>query len=259
MTQFMSDSVTVPQQSGGLAAAAAVRLGPGHRWAWLALAGLSLWIRSGFAIHAIGSAGLDDALFVRLARSLWGGGFGSGPFDDTTLVKGMGYPLFVLGAFMAGVPLKLAEQGVYLATAAGVALLVVRAGRQRWTGTILFAALALNPVFWTVELSRVIREGLYVSQSLAVVGLLVADDAADAAGPEPAGAAARPGRRLLLADPGGRRVAAAGAGLRRRAGLARRVRGRAGGGAGGSASPAPCRRCCWPGSVSPCRWAASWR
>ena len=149
------------------------RLGSFVRRAWWIVAALSLWLRSGFAIHAIGDAGMDDALFVRLARSL-GAGLWLGAFDNTTLVKGMFYPLFILLSFAAGIPLKLAEQGVYLAASAYVALLVARSERRRWAGTALFVALAFNPILWTVSLSRIIREGLYIGLSLALVGLVMA-------------------------------------------------------------------------------------
>jgi hypothetical protein len=130
----------------------------------------SLWLRTGFPVHAIPAARADDALFVALARHLVAGHW-LGPFNNTTLVKGMFYPLFIAGAFAAGVPLKIAEQAVYLAAAALIAGLVRRlpAGRS-WFAALVFCALALNPMMWTDPLARVIREGLYGALALAVIG-----------------------------------------------------------------------------------------
>ena len=79
----------------------------------LGLAGVSLWLRSGLPVYAIGGAAHDDQLFIRLAYFLYRGQW-LGPYDQLTLAKGMGYPIFILTAFGASVPLKVAEQGFYL-------------------------------------------------------------------------------------------------------------------------------------------------
>ena len=137
-----------------------------------AIALASLWMRTGFPTVAFGGAGFDDALFIRAARFL-GAGAWLGPYDFLTLAKGMFYPLFILVCFAASIPLMIGEQLAYLAACGAVAAIVARATGHR-LGLLLFAALAFNPVLWTVEMSRVIREGLYISQTLACVGLAVA-------------------------------------------------------------------------------------
>src|ERR1017187_7938428 len=141
-------------------------------WSWVAIALLSLWLRTGFPVHAVPDSGIDDLLFMRLAAYL-GHGAWLGPYDDVTLVKGMFYPLFILVAFAAAVPLKIAEHLVYLGASAYTARLTIRMTASRRFGLLLFALLAFNPMLWTVELARVIREGLYISLSLALVALLI--------------------------------------------------------------------------------------
>lgn len=91
-----------------------------------------------------------------------------------TLAKGMAYPAFIVAAFATGIPLKLVEQGLYLAAAGLTAWLVGRLTRSIWLAGILFGCLALNPVLWTANLSRVIREGIYISLSFAVMVLAAA-------------------------------------------------------------------------------------
>ncbi len=136
---------------------------------YFAIVVASLWLRSAVPVWAIVGPH-DDFLFVRLAYHL-GAGLWLGPFDNVTLFKGMGYPAFILAAFVAGIPLKIAEQLTYLAAAGVSAWLVWRLTRRQWLAFALFAILAFNPILWRPELARVIREGLYISLSLAVVML----------------------------------------------------------------------------------------
>jgi hypothetical protein len=138
----------------------------------LLIASFSTWIRTGFPVYAIAQATYDDQLFIRTARYLAEGQW-LGPYDSLTLAKGMFYPLFIVLAFWTSIPLKIAEQIVYLAVCALTAGLVRRQVGDNRLSIVLFALLAFNPILWTVALARVIREGLYVSLSLAVVALVV--------------------------------------------------------------------------------------
>jgi hypothetical protein len=137
--------------------------------AGLCLAAFSLMLRSAVPVFAQ-TAPFDDYLFLRLAYFL-GAGKWLGPYDELTLAKGMAYPAFILSAFATGIPLKLAEQGMYLAASGLMAWLVARLTRNRWLALVLFGCLGLNPMLWTTNLARVIREGLYISLSLTVVTL----------------------------------------------------------------------------------------
>ena len=142
----------------------------------LIIAAMSLWMRAGFPVYAIGNANYDDVLFLRLAGRL-GSGAWLGPYDTTTLVKGPLYPLFIACSFVLQLPLKFAEQIVYLLSSLLMSWLIYsrfpgqRAGAALAVMTMLL--LAFNPFLWTLDLSRVIREGLYISLSLGVVGLSV--------------------------------------------------------------------------------------
>lgn len=134
---------------------------------------LSLWLRAGFPVVAIGPSGLDDALFLRVARSLLAGEW-LGTYDNATLAKGMFYPLFIAIAFVVELPLKTAEQLLYLAASAWMCRFVARRSGSRALAAVLFAALALNPVMWHAFMARVIREGLYVTLTLLLLGLCTA-------------------------------------------------------------------------------------
>ncbi len=133
-------------------------------------AATSLWIRSGFPVRVIGNSPQDDFLFVRLAHHLSLGDW-LGPYNQLTLAKGMFYSVFLTVVHFARVPLKIAEQIVYLAASGLTAELVRRRTGNVYFGGSLFLLLAFNPVVWNPELARVIREGLYLSLSLAVIVL----------------------------------------------------------------------------------------
>ena len=136
------------------------------------IAAISLWIRKGFPVYLAPNAVHDDGLFLNMARYLKAGAW-LGPYGKYTLIKGMIYPLFVCVVSFAPIPLKVAEQAVYLAASALTAGLVRRRAGNNHLALILFTVLAFNPVLWNLFLARVMREGLYVSLSLAVVALAV--------------------------------------------------------------------------------------
>jgi hypothetical protein len=133
----------------------------------LLIAVLSIWIRSGFPLSAMPYMLHDDNLFIRTARYLEAGQW-LGPYDNLTLAKGMFYPLFIVIAFWASVPLKIAEQIVYLLASVLTAGMVRRQVGNTRLSLILFAL-----VSWNVFLTRVLRQGLYMSLSLAVVSVAV--------------------------------------------------------------------------------------
>lgn len=159
--------------------------------AWIAVAGASLWLKSGFPLYPIVAASLDDGIFLKQARFLLAGAW-LGPYDNTTLIKGAGFPLFMAAAHCLAIPLPLAEHLLWLIAAAVTARLAGRLSGQRWLGFVLFAALAFNPVIWDVSLAFVMRDALYVSLSLLPVALAAA-----------AAAAPGPSRGAALAQGGG--------------------------------------------------------
>ena len=80
----------------------------------LALTALKLWLTRGPGVYAMGSAGLDDRLFIELAQHLVRGEW-LGPYNELTLAKGPFYPLFIAATFLVGVPLFLAQHLLYAA------------------------------------------------------------------------------------------------------------------------------------------------
>jgi hypothetical protein len=121
---------------------------PNSKRYWISLlvvAAFSLWLRTGFPVYALGYARHDDMLFVQIARHLEAGQW-LGPYDDLTLAKGMFYPMFMVWSHWAAVPLKVAEQLVYLVVAAVTAGVVRRRTGGNRLAFVLFILFAFNPV-----------------------------------------------------------------------------------------------------------------
>lgn len=144
----------------------------------VAAAALSVGLRLVVPVQAI-AGGYDDLLFIRLAESLCRGDW-LGPYDNLTLAKGIGYPAFLCASSWLGLPLRLAEHLLYLLACAVSALAVRGVSGSRSIATGTFAALALMPIFWGADLSRVIREDIYIPLSLLVVSCAVLAYAANA-------------------------------------------------------------------------------
>jgi hypothetical protein len=141
----------------------------------LAVCLISLGIRQAVPLWVIGNAAYDDQLFVRHASFISDGAW-LGPFDQLTLAKGPAYPVFLAVVRRLGLPTALAYQVLALAAAGTLAYLIARLIGSRYVAAVAFTALALNPVFFGPQASRLARDNVYASTSLlvfAVVGLVV--------------------------------------------------------------------------------------
>lgn len=125
----------------------------------------------GFPIFAAGSAVHDDFLFVRQAAEI-GMGHWLGSYSNLTHAKGIGYSLFLLLNHATGLPLKFSEHALYLAASCLFALTIGQLYRCRIATFVTFVLLAFLPTVWVAGAGgRVVREGLYISQSLLLLTL----------------------------------------------------------------------------------------
>jgi hypothetical protein len=119
------------------------------------------WILSDFYVDY----GLYGTLGGHLAAGQW-----LGPFETRTLVKGPAYPMFIDLSYRLHVPLVIAEQLLYLFAAAVSAVALGRLARSRWLGGFTFVLLALNPIHLGAWGSMLVRENVYTSLSILLVG-----------------------------------------------------------------------------------------
>ncbi len=132
---------------------------------------VSLWLRVRSPMWLV-DAPNDDGLFARLAGHLLDGEW-LGPYNELTLAKGPGYPLFMAVAYRLHLPLKLAEHGVHLLACAVMGVAVWRVFRSRAAGMATYVALALNPAYLGATAARIGRDAYYGSLGLLLAGGIV--------------------------------------------------------------------------------------
>jgi hypothetical protein len=97
----------------------------------------------------------DDRLYVRQAVHLLNGSW-LGPYDELTLIKGSGFPIFLAGSHLSGLPLPVVE-GLLYSVAVLLFCLALRPGFKRPSVLlVLFAALEFEPM--VLSSTRVLRE-----------------------------------------------------------------------------------------------------
>jgi hypothetical protein len=150
------------QSGSGRSGPASTVAGRAARIALVAtLVAASLWLSAGLPLVALADFVHDDALYVKLgghlARAEW-----LGPYDESTLAKGPGFPFFVALAYRAHLPLLLAGRLSFAAASGLFVVALLPLFRGRGVPLLLFAALLFNPVVVT----RAAREIFYPSLTL---------------------------------------------------------------------------------------------
>lgn len=117
---------------------------------------------------------VDDMFYVRAADFMLSGQW-LGPYDDHALVKRIGFPAFLAAAHALAVPRRLAEDGLL----AGAALVLVwalrRLGISQPTALAAYLCCLFSPAtFSALVLPRVLRENIYLAQTILVLALAIA-------------------------------------------------------------------------------------
>ena len=139
---------------------------------WVVATIASWSVRASVPPYPIFGSDKDDEMQVLLSHSIAGGQW-LGPWSDTILSKGPGYPAFLVVAHDVGLNPMMAAQAVYLAGATLLALGVVALVRSRLLAGVLYVALAMNPAMFGAPSSRVYRESLTAALAILVLGLFV--------------------------------------------------------------------------------------
>lgn len=121
----------------------------------------------------LSTASLDDALFMKLGQALAAGKW-LGHYQELTLAKGAGFPIFLALAQISGLPFPLAIALTHAAGSAFAARVFGALTRSAVTGLALLAALLLMPILYNGELLRVFRDVFYMSLTVAFVAAAIA-------------------------------------------------------------------------------------
>jgi hypothetical protein len=110
----------------------------------------------------------DDNLFVRLGQYLAVGHW-LGPFNQFTLMKGPGYPLFLAASYWSGLPVTFTEGLFYCLALGTCSIIVLRVTKSRLVALALFLGALFHPKMF--ETARILRDVIYVSQSILVISV----------------------------------------------------------------------------------------
>lgn len=132
---------------------------------------LKLWLVAAQPVVAHANASFDDRLFLALAEPILNGHW-LGPYSQFTLMKGPMYSLFIAGAYLAHVPLPIAQHLLYLAGCALLVLALRPCFNGHWHSFVLFTFLWWQPMSY-FELD-VLRQNIYTPLTLLVFAGLCA-------------------------------------------------------------------------------------
>jgi hypothetical protein len=141
--------------------------------------GLKFWLVAAQPVVAHANASFDDRLFLALAEQIlkdhW-----LGPYSQFTLMKGPMYSLFIAGAYLARIPLPVAQHLLYLCGCALLAVALRPCFSARWQAPTLFMLLWWQPMSY-MELD-VLRQNIYTPLTLLVFAGLFAFETRRTAG-----------------------------------------------------------------------------
>ncbi len=119
-------------------------------------------------ISIYADSALDDELFLSHGRYL-AAGYWLGPYSQTTLAKGPGYPLFLAISAWSGLPITI-SQGIFKCIGVGALAWVVK----RLTGSPILAWAIFVLTLWNpgLVLHGMVRETIYPAQTLLLIAIL---------------------------------------------------------------------------------------
>lgn len=139
---------------------------------FLCLALTKIWLTNALPLHVAADA--DELTFLLQAHGLLAGHW-LGPYTAVTLVKVPFYSMFLASSFLAGIPVLMAQQLVYVAACAFflVAIRPAIPTWQTWRLLLLYAWLLFNPMSFLGG-SRLLRNHLYASLGVLLIASALA-------------------------------------------------------------------------------------
>ena len=152
-----------------------IKLDNSTKWwlsGFLTLTCLSLWLSQGLLLSARNYF-FDDLLYLRLGNMILNGQW-LGAFDETTLVKGPGYPLWIVVSFLSGLPLLLSQNILYVSACSLLIYALLPFAQGQYTLlSIMFCVLLFDPQAHSANNIRVFRDFLYSTQHILIFACLI--------------------------------------------------------------------------------------
>lgn len=132
---------------------------------------LKFWLVAAQPVVAHANASFDDRLFLALAEPILKGHW-LGPYSQFTLMKGPMYSLFIAGAYLAHIPLPIAQHLLYLAGCALLVMALRPCFSASWQAPVLFNLIWWQPMSY-FELD-ILRQNIYTPLTLLLFAGLIA-------------------------------------------------------------------------------------
>lgn len=136
-----------------------------------AVAALYVLVYVSYPIHLLEFAAHDDGLFLRQGLSIANGDW-LGQYDNLTLAKGPGYPLFLALTHLTGLPISLTQAALQMSAVIIFAHSLGAICRQKWIGMIIMLAICFHPYLLSFENHRVFRDAIYWALCMGALGWL---------------------------------------------------------------------------------------
>ena len=104
----------------------------------------------------------DDQLMVEMAENIINGNW-LGEYNSKTLIKGVFTPLFISFLYVLHIPFLLGKEIFYGISCIAFTMILRRKVRNKWVLTCTYIILLFNPIEYSESLSRVYRDGIYMS------------------------------------------------------------------------------------------------
>jgi hypothetical protein len=111
----------------------------------IGLVSFRLWLSSGRPLEALITFIHDDGLFFNLAQSIVAGEW-LGEYNERTLIKGPGYPLWMAVMHLLGIPLLTSHHLAYIGATFLLSIALYPLHKSKWIGLVIFALFLFNPL-----------------------------------------------------------------------------------------------------------------
>lgn len=114
----------------------------------------------------------DDQLMVEQANSIVSGNW-LGEYNSKTLTKGVFTPLFIVLMYILHIPFLMGKEIFYGIACIIFAIIIRKKIKSDIALILIYVVILMNPVEYSVQLSRVYRDGLYSSLILYLLAFLI--------------------------------------------------------------------------------------
>ncbi|PIR00548.1 MAG: hypothetical protein COV66_05770 [Nitrospinae bacterium CG11_big_fil_rev_8_21_14_0_20_45_15] len=137
---------------------------------FLLVSAIYLWLISGLPVPLLAHAAHDDQLYLIGAVNILSGNW-LGDYSDLTLLKEPFYSVWLAFNFMLGTPILFAQGVLYVVAGAVFIKSIAPYVRQQGIRLFLYIFYLFNPMIYTMNQTRMVREGLFVPLTVLIVSM----------------------------------------------------------------------------------------